>query len=124
MKDQVLSIEQMQRLIELGVDVSEASMCYVFFESDGSKYVDIVVHDESCSEVACMNPTPTFTLQDIIELMPDKIIIDYENYYLCIDKNCTAYLTVEEDVLWFGKDNSVLINTYNVLVWLAENKYI
>lgn len=124
MKDQVLSIEQIQKLKDLGVDISKASMCYVCFESDGSKYVDIVVHDESCYEMACMNPMPTFTLQDMIELMPSKVIIDYENYYLCVEKNCTAYLTVEKEALWFGKDNGILINTYDMLVWLAENKYI
>ena len=86
MKDQVLSIEQMHKLAELGVDISKASMCYVFFESDGQKYTDIVVHDESCYEMACMNSMPTFTLQDMIELMPNKAIKDDTEFYLIIDK--------------------------------------
>ena len=122
MKDQVLSIERMQKLKELGVNSRNASMLWISHinKNDYSKY-KLVTNEY---ELTCLDIIPTFTLQDMIELMPNKIIIDYENYYLCIDKNCTAYLTVEEDVLWFGKDNSVLINTYNVLVWLAENKYI
>ena len=83
MKDQVLSIEQMQKLKELGIDASKASMCYVFFESDGSKYTDIVVHDESCYEMACMNPIPTFTLQDIIELIPENLV-NANKYHKCV----------------------------------------
>ena len=124
MEDQVLSIKQMQRLIELGVDVSKASMCYVFFESDGSKYADIVVHDESCYEMACMNPMPTFTLQDMINIMPNSIEFDGVEYYLCIDKNGTEYIDLEEDPIYWYNGNSILINTYSVLVWLAKNKYI
>ena len=125
MKDQVLSIEQMQKLKELGVDVSKASMCYVFFESDGSKYTDIVVHDESCYEMACMNPIPTFTLQDMIELMPNNVKCEGKSYYLSIDKKFIGYIDdmdVEDSVL--ESDSNILENTYNVLVWLAEHKYI
>ena len=125
MKDQVLSIEKMQKLKELGVDASKASMCYVFFESDGSKYTDIVVHDESCYEMACMNPIPTFTLQDMIELMPNNVKYEGKSYYLSIDKKFVGYIddmVVEDCVL--ESDSNILENTYNVLVWLAENKYI
>ena len=125
MKDQVLSIEKMQKLKELGVDVSKASMCYVFFESDGSKYTDIVVHDESCYEMACMNPIPTFTLQDMIEIIPSKVKYEGKSYYLSIDKKFVGYIDdmdVEDCVL--ESYSNILESTYNVLVWLAEHKYI
>ena len=125
MENQVLSIDQMQKLKELGVDISKASMCYVFFESDGSKYTDIVVHDESCYEMACMNPIPTFTLQDMIELIPSKVKYEGKSYYLSIDKKFVGYIddmVVEDCVL--ESDSNILENTYKVLVWLAENKYI
>ena len=125
MKDQLLSIEKMQKLKELGIDISKASMCYVFFESDGSKYTDIVVHDESCYEMACMNPIPTFTLQDMIELMPNNVKYEGKSYYLSIDKKFVGYIDdmyVEDCVL--ESDSNILENTFKVLVWLAENKYI
>ena len=125
MKDQVLSIEKMQKLKELGIDISKANMCYVSFESDGQKYTYIVVHDESCYEMACMNPIPTFTLQDMIELMPNTINYKGLDYYLCIDKNCSEYTAIgEEEKIFWPNDNGILINTFKVLVWLAENKYI
>ena len=125
MKDQVLSVEQMQKLKELGIDISKASMCYIFFESDGSKYTDIVVHDESCYEMACMNPIPTFTLQDMIELMPNNVKYEGKSYYLSIDKKFVGYIDdiyVEDCVL--ESEGNILENTFKVLVWLAEHKYI
>lgn len=125
MEDQVLSIEQMQKLAELGVDISKASMCYVFFESNGLKYTDIVVHDKRCYGVAYMNPMPTFTLQDIIELMPDDVKYKKKEYYLYIDKNIVSYIdnmNVEGCVL--ESDVDILENTYNMLVWLAKHNYI
>lgn len=126
MKDQVLSIEQMQKLKDLGVDISKASMCYVFFESDGSKYTDIVVHDESCYEMACMNPMPTFTLQDIIELMPNCIIHpEYAKCFLNFGKKYICYTSIHSGTdIGVKSSDSILGNAYNMLVWLAENKYI
>ena len=125
MKDQVLSIEQMQKLKELCIDDSKACMCYVFFESDFQKYTDIVVHDESCYEMACMNPIPTFTLQDMIELMPNNVKYEGKSYYLSIDKKFVGYIDdidVEDCVL--ESEGNILENTFKVLVWLAEHKYI
>ena len=127
MKDQVLSIKQMQKLKELGIDISKASMCYVFFESDSQKYTDIVVHDESCYEMACMNPIPTFTLQDIIELMPESITINGLQYNLLVCISLIEYSAEDKNevpIHYVSKANDILGNAYNMLVWLAENKYI
>jgi len=122
MKDQVLSIEQMQKLKELGVDASKASMAWY------QDYDDLLDRSYSLYELTNFTKKlyniPTFTLQDMIELMPNLIEFDDENYYLFVDKNCTEYKTVEGKIICFCQKNSVLINTYNVLVWLAENKYI
>ena len=65
-----------------------------------------------------------FTLQDIIELMPDKVIKDDTEFYLIIDKKCTGYIDMKEEYLVHKSFNEILANCYNMLVWLAENKYI
>lgn len=125
MKNNVLSIKQMQKLKELGIDTSKASMCYVFFESDDSKYVDIVVHDESCYEMACMNPMPTFTLQDVIEFMPESFKHDGNIYYLEIHKNSIEYTEYEKyESMYVSNEISIINNAYNTLIWLLKNKYI
>lgn len=130
MKEQVLSIEQMRKLAQLGVDINKASMCYVFFESDGSKYAEIVVHDESCYEMACMNPMPTFTLQDMIELMPKCIVSKRGHKY----DLSLGYHYGHDYIEYRCLDNGLGINTqyskglltgaFNMLLWVAENSYL
>lgn len=67
MKEQVLTVEQMQELIDMGIDTSKANayhaLCaggdYKLYFRD--KYID------------CDNCTPTFTLQDILEMLPHTL---------------------------------------------------
>lgn len=69
MNKQVLSIEQMEHLKEIGLDSSKASMCWLTFNGQTT----LSVHDESCYESASLHPIPAFTLQDILELLPKEI---------------------------------------------------
>nr|WP_302400693.1 hypothetical protein [Alistipes onderdonkii] len=66
MTDQVTSIEQSKRLIELGVPADKASMCWVKDPNENEYY--LAVHDEYCYEVACLEPIPAFTVADLLEL--------------------------------------------------------
>lgn len=79
MKDQVLSIERMQHLKELGVDTSKASAALVYRNA----YGDIVEWDYVAEyhelDIGEHNPYirseyGTFTLQDILDLIPKNII--------------------------------------------------
>lgn len=81
---QVLSIEQMQHLQELGMDTSNASMCWVK-DTEGNQHLS--VHDEYCYEANFMNPVPAYTLQDILEILPSTIGEGEDYCYLEI----TAY---------------------------------
>lgn len=103
MKSQVLSIEQMQHLIELGVDTSKASMCG-FFNSD----------------------TPTFTTHDLLELLPHRIMMNGENLYVSIQKFSNKwqvrYSSHKEIVLPIRIVRTSLIDAlYETLCWLAKN---
>lgn len=71
MKDQVTSIEQSKRLIELGVPAEKASMCWVKDPNENEYY--LAVHDEYCYEVACLEPVPAFTVADLLGLLPAEI---------------------------------------------------
>ena len=71
MKRQVLEIDKMQHLNELGVDINKASMCWIR-EPNSDKY-HAVPHDEFCYEMSCLAPIATFTLMDIIELIPPRL---------------------------------------------------
>lgn len=71
-----LSIEEMTILKIKGMDICDASMCWIR-ESNTDTY-KLTVHDEYCYEMGCLNPVPAYTLQDIIlklngEISPTNI---------------------------------------------------
>lgn len=72
MENQVLSIEQMQELEGLGVDISKASMCW-YEKSD--KYV---LCNEGSLLSGYFSKIPTFTLQDILDILPKHIETEYK----------------------------------------------
>lgn len=119
MKDQVLSIEQMQKLKELGIYTNNASMCWIKEEGEEDSLTvnwGLLKHMIDFFE--------TFTLQDIIELMPSYITVESNIYFLNIDKMRSKYESIDKDIICIENNKGMLINTYNVLVWLAKNKYI
>ena len=134
MKDQVLSVEQMQKLKKLGIDDSKAKIYWVRQTNsskcndpiNGKYFLSLSKGDKlmRCGFIT-YETTPTFTLQDMIELMPNNVKYEGNSYYLSIDKKFVGYIDdidVEDCVL--ESDSNILENTYNVLVWLAEHKYI
>lgn len=134
-KDQVLSIEQMQHLKELGVDTSKASMCWWRRVRDfrGEKVEGqwnlsfnksyIVQNFEQNEDI------PTFTFDDIFELLPKEITRKDNNekaYLEIIFPNngvwevTYAHITVLESFF-----NEKLIDAaYEMLCWCVEKGYI
>ena len=67
MSKQCLDVQQMQHLQELGLDTSNASMCWIK-DTEGNQHLS--VHDEYCYEASFMNPIPAYTLQDVLDALP------------------------------------------------------
>lgn len=110
MENQVLSIDQMKHLQELGLDTSKASMYW--FD----------IGEESI---------PTFTLYDILEELPYII----EDYFLFIQKDRYTFTGKDCYRIYYGKvwkdrrlkdirRDSLLDATYEMLCWCIENGYI
>ena len=143
MRNQVLSIEQMQKLKELGVNTSKASMCYI------SKYPSCDFDDGDEIVVVCNDFNkklhnefgPAFTLQDIIELLPKSISHKYEVLSKTYEDTYALVWDMEGGVLKYCDDIGcereytnhaiihvneigVLESLYNMLVWVAENGYL
>lgn len=59
-----LSPSEMAELKSLGLDCSDASMCWCQ-EPNEDEY-RLFIHDEYCYEAACLRPIPAYTLEDII----------------------------------------------------------
>lgn len=137
MKNQVLSIEQMQKLKELGVDTSKASMAvYNIYAGEEKEYGILAAngafaekqeHDRfgyGIHNVVSFDKKPVFTLQDIIELLP----YTFDNFYLKIYRGINMYYFIyesidsEDDII--EKGNTPLLAAYNMLIWVAENGYL
>ena len=128
----VLSIEQMAKLKELGVDTSKASMCYI------SKYTSCDFDDGDEIVVVCNDFNkrlynefgPAFTLQDIIELLPKSILINSVKHWICVSPNClltefqVMYVDGDNSYAVMRQDQSLLQAAYNMLLWVIENGYL
>ena len=133
MKNQVLSIEQMHKLKELGVDINKASMCYIskYPSCDFDDGDSIVVVSKDFNKRLYNEFGPAFTLQDIIELLPKKIrdfelnwymhnmIIRYD-YYNSFD----GIDVLNGSSFSFFDNNNILQTVYRMLIWVAENGYL
>lgn len=131
MKNKILTIEQMQELIALGIDTSKASMYWGFHISDLKKENPILVlHTNNFLFV--IDYIPTFTLQDILEMLPPSVqgepIDEFEtSYSLNIDfssKEISYYDYIwDRELISFEYDN-LLYGAFQMLKWCKENKYI
>lgn len=129
MSKQVLSIEQMKHLKELGVDISKASMCWVCLNSEPylSFYNKKYPHKDK-------KVIPAFTLQDILDLLPVVIVNDCEKLELRIKrfvydsgKFMYAVLYEKQDYIdcFIMQSDCILIDAaYDMLCCLIDNGYL
>ena len=118
-EEQVLSIEQMKHLQELGVDTSDASMCWVAGE-------DTSTDEEEWNLIIPNNflmpyNIPTYTIGDLIEKLPKRIGI----YHLFIDCDRMQYISWSWQETIFRrcfnfKDKPFINALYDCLCWVAE----
>lgn len=121
MKEQVLSIEQMQELKKLGIDISKASCEWSHRPYYGWKYYQKGAGTDSDKEYV-----PIFSLQDILEMLPsykityDKYTKDIDKYEIRIDiPEGQHYITHISQ-----SNDSLLEAAFNMLKWYRTNNYI
>lgn len=124
MSKQILSVEQMQHLQELGIDTSKASMCNILVD-DGKGTVE--QDSYFCLDKFHLNSRPRFTLQDILDLLPVEIIKEDRKYSLDIYRSPDRYFIAYYwcDNLLFSIDDEMLIDAaYKLLCLCIENGYV
>lgn len=143
MKDQVLSIDQMQYLKDLGIDTSKASMWYGYYdysdcsnsEWSNSPHKYFLVVDKSQFNISEYGHEckfiPTFTLQDMFDLLPKNLIIGCIRYFLEIHNNNSKEVQIryktyqyEQTLICLGNFPNIMTAAYEMLCWLAENGYM
>lgn len=131
MKNQVLTIEQMQHLEELGVDTSKASMAFIKLPNTENFEEYPVSNNERIFEyIVAIKYVPTFTLQDVLELLTNVrynsvgfpvLIFDYVfsfKYWQTTLRNPSGFLFPD------CKNGNPIEAAYQALVWCAENDYL
>ena len=123
-KEQVLSIEQVRELQELGFDTNKyASMCWVTYTSDEKPYekeYSLSILDEFCYESASLEPTPTMTIGDIIGVLPTKI----DKYELNINRRDVSYSESRTNILFYAYRYRLINSLFDCLVWCIKQKHI
>ena len=119
----VLSIEKITKLKELGVDVKPKGMCLMYTSDSSDNYY--LKYGES----TCEDDVKAFSLQDLIELLPKRLMSDFGDADLIIQPNrdATVYVISYEpknDIIAWFYDENILDAAYKMLIWVIENGYL
>ncbi|MDD6210550.1 MAG: hypothetical protein PUB21_08100 [Bacteroidales bacterium] len=127
MKKIALDIDQMKHLQSLGIDTSNASMCWVNHYEEPALSYELHIYIDFFKKNPQKWIIPAFTLQDILELMEG---ITYERSGFPLSLITYDYTTKTWNMGLrnpIGLENpkvespSLLDTAYNMLVWMIEN---
>lgn len=119
MKNQVLSRAQMRELKELGIDTNHGSMYWHNYNTDDDPQYEL------CSS-ADIGDITTFTLQDILEMLPKIIVFkdDHEANLILCDTSLVYYETSTQTFCLERGGKNMLEAAFNMLKWCKQNNYI
>lgn len=128
---QVLLVEQMTHLQELGLDTSDGSMCWCYALSYKNAKWELEIYEDVINQKRDSNfwkTLPTYTLQDILDKLPKRIETeDYEfELYIYYHENGVSVFYDDGDItqLIFFSKPTLLESAYEMLCWCIENGYI
>jgi hypothetical protein len=123
MEEQVCSREQMAELKKLGIDDSEASMCWIHYETDGADKWFVTLHSESCYEFACMDAKPTFSVSEMIGMLPNtEFTIEYLPRTASWILEFTDTVFDTQRIEFYGRELRDAL--FEALKWIAENEML
>lgn len=135
MSKQVLSIEQMEHLQELGLDTRNASMCHIIDDSSNIIY-NIPTDNVKSKKIInffIKKVIHVYTIQDILDMLPIEIekpdgCTWYASLYIDFENNRIAYGNT--DRYGFEVYHEIMIEkdlidaAYEMLCWAIENKFV
>jgi len=126
---QVLSVEQMKHLQEIGLELRNTSMLLWYKQMLGKIPIsdwELSVWRESLFSEDHIYPA--YTLQDILDKLPKRIETeDYEfELYIYYHENGVSVFYDDGDItqLAFFSKPTLLESAYEMLCWCIENRYI
>jgi hypothetical protein len=136
MKNQVTSIEQSKRLIELGVPAERASMVWIPGYEFDALTRRFVPNDKECflaisygrSSLMGDNIVAAFTVADLLEVLPKAIWDDVKGWSLLVIRfRSKGFPRVgyeaEHGIIWSCGEVSLLGNIIETIDWVITNGY-
>ena len=115
-EEQVLSIEQMKHLQELGVDTSDASMCWVAGEDTDEVEWNLIIPNNFLLPYNI----PTYTIGDLIEKLPKHFYIKEAQISMVAINGSGAFQVWYDKVPKSCKSDGTIKNAlYKLLCWVA-----
>ena len=123
---QVLDVQQMQHLQELGMKMDYDTLYrYVKFEDTDwllKPFSDLNIIGISCKYI------PAYTLQDVLDLLPKSIGVEYI-YDLCIFTESISYTQfiggeINDNLFAVPINESLIDAAYYLLCWAIENGFV
>jgi hypothetical protein len=122
-EDQVLSIEQVRELQELGFDFRKYSSACVIEAKDRNKYIvdrRLIGLHIGFMETEVIEYHETLTIGDIINILP--IVID--KYELNINRRDVSYSESRTNILFYAYRYRFINSLFDCLVWCIKEKHI
>lgn len=133
-EDQILSIEQVLELQELGFDVIKNSSAIVIIKENGTFIVDKEMIEKNIFGITdkIEDLFYSMTIGDMIEVLPKKIKAysrnaDEEiNFYHRMNNAGIIYAStiMIEDSIFCSSEDKLINNLFNTLIWCIKEKHI
>ena len=118
---QVLSIEQILYLKELGLDTSDGSMCFEWNQSDSDNMVVTSLDADTNYD----HSRKTYTLQDILDKLPCFIGKEVLTIQKLADSYTCLYMEpYSRSIIKITESKELIDAAYEMLCWCIENGYV
>lgn len=125
---QILSVEQMKHLQELGLDTSDGSMCWCYALSYKNAKWELEIYEDVINQKrdsAFWEIIPTYTLQDIFDKLPCFI----DTHVLTLQKlansgTCLYMEPYSRSILNLTESKELINSAYKMLCWCIKNGYV
>ena len=118
---QVLSIEQILYLKELGLDTSDGSMCFEWNQSDSDNMVVTSLDADTNYD----HSRKTYTLQDILDKLPCFIGKEVLTIQKLADSYTCLYMEYySRSIIKITERKELIDAAYEMLCWCIENGYV
>ena len=129
---QVLDVQQMQHLQEMGLDTNNASASWYKPDMD-TEYMLMFGHMKKEELVGNEESIPAYTLQDVLDVLPIEIKYKDKRFWLCIELADEMigyyYENARFEHRWVYYevvmiDESLIDAGYKLLCWAIDNKFV